>query len=122
MPSRFATLITGLLVSLAQPVAAQQAVPVPATRALQFESWQAAALDRGSIPAADRIITVTREKKDRWLIGGAVGAPAGIVFCTAISTVIDDSASGGLSFCPLDSYAIMAGAGFVLGAAIGAVF
>lgn len=46
MPSRFGSLITGLLIALAQPATAQQVVPVPATPPLQFESWQAAALDR----------------------------------------------------------------------------
>lgn len=120
MPSRFGSLITGLLIALAQPATAQQVVPVPATPPLQFESWQAAALDGGSIPAADRITIV--DKKDTWLIGGAVGAAAGIVFCTAVSTLMNDSASRGLSFCPLDTYLIIGGAGFVLGAAIGAVF
>ena len=122
MPSRFATLIPCLLVVLAQPATAQQVAPVPATRPVQFESWQAAALDPGSMPAADRSITSTGEKKDTWLIGGAVGAAAGIVFCTAVSTLMNDSASRGLSFCPHDAYLIMGGAGFVLGAAIAAVF
>jgi hypothetical protein len=42
-----------------------------------------------------------------------------VVFCTAVSTLANDSAEGGLSFCPLDSYLLIGGAGFVLGAAIG---
>jgi hypothetical protein len=48
-----------------------------------------------------------------------IGAAAGVVSCTVISTLIDDSADGGLSFCPLDSYLLFAGGGFVLGAAVG---
>jgi hypothetical protein len=36
-----------------------------------------------------------------------------------MSTLINDSAEGGLSFCPLDTYLLSAGAGFVLGALIG---
>jgi hypothetical protein len=41
------------------------------------------------------------------------------VLCTAISTLSDDSADGGISFCPFDTYLLMGAAGFVLGAAIG---
>ena len=122
MPRRLATLIAGLLVTLAQPAMAQQSVPVPATPPLRFESWRPAALDHRSIPAAGRTITVAGNKKNAWLIGGAVGAAAGIVFCTAMSTLVNDSASGGLSFCPLDSYLLIGGAGFLLGAAIGLAF
>ena len=122
MRSRAATVIAGLLITLAQTAPAQQAIPVPATPPLHFESWQAAAADHGTIPAAHRITTVARDKKDGWLIGGAVGAAAGIVFCTAMSTLMNDSASGGLSFCPLDSYLLIGGAGFLLGAAVGLAF
>jgi hypothetical protein len=122
MPSRVAALIAGLLITLAQTAQAQQAISVPATTPLHFESWQAAALHRGSIPTAVRLTTVARDKKDNWLIGGAVGAAAGIVFCTAVSTLMNDSASGGLSFCPLDSYLLIGGAGFLLGAAVGLAF
>jgi hypothetical protein len=85
----------------------------------RFESWQAPLLDDGSIPSADGVIAVAASKENKWLIGGAVGAAAGIVFCTAMSTLMNDSASGGLSFCPLDSYLLIGGAGFLLGAAIG---
>jgi hypothetical protein len=42
-----------------------------------------------------------------------------VVFCTVVSTLADDSADSGLSFCPLDSYLLIGGAGFALGAAIG---
>jgi hypothetical protein len=119
MPSRVATLIAALLVAVPQTSPAQQAAPVPAIQQLPFESWQPAAFEHGRV--SGRIITAGTERKD-WLIGGAVGAAAGIVLCTALSTMIDDSARGGLSFCPLDTYLIMGGAGFVLGAAIGAAF
>jgi hypothetical protein len=122
MRRRAATVIAGLLITLAQTAPAQQAIPVPATPPLHFESWQATSLDHGSIPTARRITTVGRDKKDGWLIGGAVGAAAGIVFCTAMSTLMNDSASGGLSFCPLDSYLLIGGAGFLLGAAVGLAF
>jgi hypothetical protein len=118
MPSRVATLIAGLLVALSDPAAAQQSLPLPATPPLQFESWQPA-LDQGGT-LSSTMVRVQRDRKNRWLIAGAIGAVAGVVACTAISTIIDDSAQGGLSFCPLDTYLIMAGTGFVLGAVIGA--
>ena len=37
-------------------------------------------------------------------------APAGVVFCTAVSTLVNESADGGVSFCPLDSYLLIGGA------------
>ena len=120
MGSRLATLIVGLVVTLAQPARAQQSLPLPATLPLHFETWQAAPRG-GTIPSANTMAVVEGDRKDRWLINGAIGAFAGLVVCTAISTVIDDSARG-LSFCPLDTYAIMAGAGFVVGVATGAAF
>jgi hypothetical protein len=65
------------------------------------------------------MIETSRDRGDQALLGGAIGAAAGVVLCTAISTLIDDSADGGLSFCPLDTYLLFAGGGFVLGAVIG---
>jgi hypothetical protein len=44
------------------------------------------------------------------------------VACTAVSTLANDSADGGLSFCPLDTYLLMGGAGFIAGAAVGWLF
>jgi hypothetical protein len=122
MPRGFTILVAVLLVAPSQPSHAQAAAPIPATAPLRFESWQAAPLDQDSVPSAGKIITAGSDKNDDWLIAGAVGAAAGIVFCTAVSTMIDDSARRGLSFCPLDTYLIIGGVGFVLGAAIGAAF
>ncbi len=122
MPRPFAGLISIFLLALAQPVLAQSAPSITPIAPLRFESWQPETMRHAGVPAADKIITVAPEKKNEWLIGGVMGAAAGIVFCTAVSTAMNDSASGGLSFCPLDSNAIMAGAGFVLGAAIGLAF
>lgn len=122
MPNRAAILIAALLVAVASPVLGQAAPSIAATTPLRFESWQAAGLNHGSMPAARGVMTVAPNKKNNWLIGGAVGAAAGIVFCTAISTLMNDSASGGLSFCPLDSYVLIGGAGFLLGATIGLAF
>ena len=121
MPRRLASLIAGLLVAVAHPALAQEAVPIPAKPLLQFESWRPAPMDN-SIAVAGKFGVESQERKDKWLIGGAVGAAAGVVFCTAMSTLINDSASGGLSFCPLDSYLMIGGAGFLLGAAISLAF
>jgi hypothetical protein len=73
--------------------------------------------DLGSTRAG--LAAATTNRKRRALIGGLIGAAAGVVACTTISTLADDSADGGLSFCPLDSYLLIGGAGFVIGAAIG---
>ena len=63
--------------------------------------------------------TGTDDRTRHALIGGAIGAAAGVVFCTVVSTLTDESVDGGLSFCPLDSYLLIGGAGFVVGAVIG---
>jgi hypothetical protein len=120
--SRFAPLVAGLVLLVAGPAHAQNQQPLPAAAPVRFESWQAAPpLDAVSKPAAAPLDARGRDRKRHALLGGAIGAAAGVVFCTVISTLGDDSADGGLSFCPLDSYLLIGGAGFVLGAAIGLV-
>jgi hypothetical protein len=120
MPHCLATLIAGLLLAIASPAQAQSPRPIPAVVLLRFESWRAAApLDRSTKPAAGQFVANSRNRKRQALLGGAIGAAAGVVFCTAVSTLANDSAEGGLSFCPLDSYLLIGGAGFALGAAIG---
>jgi hypothetical protein len=87
---------------------------------LQFESWRAASpVEVSSKLTFGRLAPNSRNRTRQALIGGAIGAAAGLVVCTAISTLIDDSARGGLSFCPLDTNLLFVGAGFVLGAIIG---
>ena len=121
MRCRLAYLIAGLLLSTADLAQAQAMSPRPLAAAvpLRFESWRpAAALDRGT-PAAGQFVQAPRHRTRQALLGGAIGAAAGVVFCTVVSTLADDSADGGLSFCPLDSYLLIGGAGFALGFAIG---
>jgi hypothetical protein len=104
----------------AAPAHAQTPQPLPATPPLRFESWHAAfPLGAGGVPATMHLEASSRNRTRNALIGGAIGAAAGVVFCTAVSTLADDSADGGLSFCPLDSYLLIGGGGFLLGAAIG---
>ena len=113
-------LVAGLLLAAAGVAHAQSPRPLAAAIPLQFESWRpAAALDRGRTPATGRFVAAPGRRTRQALLGGAIGAAAGVVFCTAVSTLANDSADGGVSFCPLDSYLLIGGAGFALGFAIG---
>ena len=112
-------IVVGLVLTVSVPVRAQQPGPV-SSASERFQSWRPAAAlwlvqDRG----LGAVAISSPDRTRRVLIGGAIGAGAGVVLCTAISTLSDDSADGGLSFCPFDTYLLMGGAGFVLGAAIG---
>jgi hypothetical protein len=119
MRIRLAHLIAGLLLATADLAQAQSPRPLAAAVPLQFESWRpAAALERGRT-VSGQFVAAPRHRTRRALLGGAIGAAAGLVFCTAVSTLANDSAEGGLSFCPLDSYVLIGGAGFALGFAIG---
>jgi hypothetical protein len=111
--------VAGLLLVMWSPAHAQDQRPLAAVP-LQFESWRlASSLDSTGAPTVSRLVVVSRDRGDQALLGGIIGAAAGVVSCTVISTFIDDSAEGGLSFCPLDTYLYFAGGGFVLGAIIG---
>ena len=115
-----AHLMAGLIFATASVAHAQSPRPLAEAIPLQFEAWRPVALlDRGSTPVTDQLVATPRHRTRRALLGGAIGAAAGVVFCTAVSTLANDSADGGLSFCPLDSYLLIGGAGFVLGFAIG---
>jgi hypothetical protein len=118
--NRFVLLIVAPVLAVAGPVQAQHPQPIPAARPLQFESWSAAsAVEVSSRLTIGRLIVGSRNRTRSALLGGVIGAAAGVVVCTAFSTLIDDSAEGGLSFCPLDTNLLFGGGGFVLGAAIG---
>jgi hypothetical protein len=92
---------------------------VSATIPLRFESWEPTSSSDSSRKLGVRLDAASRDRGDQALLGGVIGAAVGVISCTVISTLIDDSADGGLSFCPLDSYLLFAGGGFVLGAAVG---
>lgn len=100
---------------------AQSPRPLHVALPVRFESWQpAVSFQSSNEPALDRLVTTTasQSRTRQALLGGAIGAGAGVVFCTVVSTLANDSAGGGVSFCPLDSYLLIGGAGFVLGASI----
>ena len=115
---RFVPLISAFVVTIAGTAQAQ--LPIPAARPLQFEEWQATPVaDVSNKPSFARLVPDSRNRTRQALLGGVIGAAAGVVVCTAFSTLIDDSIRGGLSFCPLDTNLLFGGAGFVLGAVIG---
>ena len=119
MWNRLTWLIAGLVLVTAVPSQAQVPRPLPANPPVQFESWQPAMPISGIHPAIGQFAAPSRDRKRHALIGGAIGALAGVAFCTVVSTLADDSADGGLSTCPLDSYLLFAAGGFALGFTIG---
>jgi hypothetical protein len=117
---RFVLLVAGLMLAGASRAHAQQLQPLPAAPSLRFESGQAVPFSPALIASVDlRLDAASTERTRHAVLGGAIGAAAGVVFCTLVSTLADDSADGGISFCPLDSYLLIGGAGFVVGAVIG---
>jgi hypothetical protein len=119
MWNRLTWLIAGLVLVTAVPSQAQVPRPLPANPPVQFESWQPAMPISGIHPAIGQFAAPSRDRKRHALIGGAIGALVGVAFCTVVSTLADDSADGGLSTCPLDSYLLFAAGGFALGFTIG---
>ena len=118
------TVAAGLVLVLTRPASGQTHQPahqpVLGEEPRHFESWRPAsppdASAKATVPASG---VAEQHRTRRALVGGAIGAAAGVILCTAVSTIADDSADGGLSFCPLDSYVLIGGAGFVVGAVIG---
>jgi hypothetical protein len=118
--SRLAPLVVGLILIVAGLAHAQHPRSLAVAPPSRFESWRAAPQSHsGTRATIDPVSEASRNRTGHALLGGAIGAAAGVVFCTVVSTLANDSAEGGLSFCPLDSYLLIGGAGFVLGAAIG---
>ena len=116
---RLGRLVVGLVLAVVGPVCAQQSGPLSSAPE-RFQPWRPPSTLRSGHDSGPGVVaTSSPDRKRRALIGGAIGAGAGVVLCTAISTLSDDSADGGISFCPFDTYLLMGAAGFVLGAAIG---
>lgn len=116
----FLVFVVGLQVTSSRVAAAQSSGPRQDVL-VAFETWHPIAPASGS-PRIRELDHLRANRTRRVLIGGAIGAAAGVVACTAISTLADDSADGGLSFCPLDTYLLVGGAGFVAGAAVALLF
>ena len=120
MSDRLAALIAGLVLATATVAQAQGPQPLSAATAMRFESWQPTVWSDETItPASGQLVVTSPNRKRHALIGGAIGVVTSVVVCTAISTLADDSADGGLSACPLDTYLLFGAAGFGLGFAIG---
>jgi hypothetical protein len=118
--SPFTLRVAGLLLAMWSPAQAQNPSALPPVIPPRFESWRPVSpSDSRSKLTVGGLVEASRDRGDQALLGGIIGAAAGVVTCTVISTFIDDSAEGGLSFCPLDTYLLFAGGGFVLGAVIG---
>ena len=114
--------VVGLQLSASAVAAAQSAGPRRDVL-VAFESWRPVSPVSTSEALRVRGLDQLRANRTRRvLIGGAIGAAAGVVACTAISTLADDSADRGVSFCPLDTYLLVGGAGFVAGAAVAWLF
>jgi len=110
----------GFLLAPVRPAGAQNQPAVLAAVAFRFESWQPtfSAPLSGTVPV-EQLPEETRNRKRQAIIGGAIGAAVGVLACTTVSTLANDSAEGGLSSCPFDSYILIAGGGFLVGAVIG---
>ena len=101
----------------AAPAQAQGLAPIPPRQAV-FASWRPPELPR----AADRVAgssgaTISRRGR-RALIGGAIGAVAGLAVCTVISNMTDEGAEG-FSTCTWKGYLLTGGIGFGVGFAAG---
>jgi hypothetical protein len=114
---RLGFLVTCLLAGAMKQTHAQQPLVVAPAG---FESWrpapEAASVNNGIVL---RLESARKNRTRQAVLGGAIGTAAGLIGCTVISTLANDSADGGLSLCPLDSYLLIGGAGLVVGAAIG---
>ncbi len=118
--SRTGALLAAIVVAVPSPASAQYQPSIPAMMPLQFESWRMVSpVEVGNKLTVRSVELASRKRSHQALLGGFIGAAAGVTVCTVFSTLIDDSAEGGISFCPLDTNLLFGGAGFALGAAIG---
>lgn len=113
MRHRFVLLALLLLPAAA---AAQQAGPVAAPVGA-FESWEPA----GPAGYAVRRPVLEAESKDRTgnaVLGGVIGALAGVTFCTVVSNIVKDEGTG-FSTCTTSGYLLTGGVGLALGLLVG---
>lgn len=119
MRNRTVVLVAGLVVAAAMPAHAQGQATFLAMQPTKFESWSWA-----STPRPDEVAVTThpvaraRPPGRNALIGGAIGALAGVALCTAFSNLMNEG-SAGFSTCTRDGYLLFGSAGFALGFAVG---
>ena len=115
-----AVLLAGLVITAPATGGAQTPLALAAAQPAPFESWTYPSSPAGqSAGISARVAAVgTRPPGRRALIGGAIGAVAGVAMCTAISNLVKDQATG-FSTCTGDGYLLFGSAGFVLGFAVG---
>ena len=102
------------------PLAAQYDGPVRPEPA--FASWSPAVGPPAHVvPMPGTPVAADDGSLRRGLIGGVVGAAAGLLACTIISNIADDSADPGsrISTCTASGYLLFGGVGFGVGFLIG---
>ena len=87
-------------------------IPAPA-------SAQAPALPRADFGVLTSVTRAGAPWIRHALIGSAIGAAAGVAFCTAVSNLTNEGT--GFSTCTRDGYLLTGGIGFALGALVGLV-
>ena len=108
-----------LALLLLPPAAAAQQVGPVVTPAATFESW--APGEPGGYALPGPVLDVALESKDRTgnaLLGGVIGAAAGVAFCTIVSNIAKDEGTG-FSTCTTKGYLLTGGVGFALGFLVG---
>ena len=104
------------LAGAAAPVRAQYPAPVPQRQAA-FASWEPGGIAAAEDDAPHRSAAISPRGR-RALIGGAIGAAAGLAVCTVISNLTDEGAEG-FSTCTWKGYLLTGGIGFGVGFAAG---
>src|SRR5262245_20406194 len=116
---RRALLVVALGLTMVGHAGAQQSGPWSA-QSWQFQSWQPAfAIESGQEPVLDGMTAASKNRKQHALVGGIIGAGAGVVFSAVMCEAADDPGDTGASFCSAGRFLLSAGAGFAVGALIG---
>ena len=108
-----------LLALLLLPVAAMAQQAGPVTPGPTFESWTP--VDPGGHAGLEPMAGTALKSRDRTgnaLLGGVIGAAAGVAFCTVVSNMVKDEGTG-FSTCTTKGYLLTGGIGFALGLVVG---
>lgn len=89
-----------------------------------FSSWASAAREEASagrriVADAVAVPAPSPRRLRNALIGGAIGAAAGLVVCTAISNIADDAAVARFTTCTTKGYLLTGSIGFGAGFLVG---